>query len=142
MLPGARQHQYHPFVIRIRNEIERAWESFELRRLQIAPRDVPVEPEAFFDFLKTRCFSHRLARHPLFGFLEHQADQATLVEFFLNDGTVVLRFCDMIVLSMVGADEDSRSELAGNFWDEVGDGDYQKRHTELYKRLLRYVGQE
>ena len=43
---------------------------------------------------------------------------------------------------MVGSDEEVRAELADNFWDEVGNGNYKKRHTELYRRLLRYVGEQ
>ncbi len=138
--PGTGQNQYHPFIIRIRNDIERAWERFEMRRLDLVPSDVPAEPDAFLRFLKARCFGHRLDNHPLFSFLEHEADHNTIVDFFLDEGTVALRFCDLIVLSMVGADEDIRCELARNFWDEVGNGNYQNRHTELYRRLLRYAG--
>ena len=57
-----------------------------------------------------------------------------------DEGTLVLRFCDLMVLSLLGAHEEVRSELAVNFWDEVGEGAYQNRHTELFKRLLRYTG--
>ena len=74
--------------------------------------------------------------------MEDDANEDAIVDFFVHEGTVILRFCDLIVLSMVGADDDVRRELADNFWDEVGNGNYQNRHTELYKRLLRYVDHE
>ena len=140
--PGLRQNQYHPFIIRVRNEIERAWERFELQRTGLAPHDVPTEPGAFLDFLRGCCAQHKLTDHPLFDFLEQEADRGEMVDFFVHEGSVALRFCDLIVLAMVGADDEIRRELADNFWDEVGGGNYQNRHTELYTRLLRYVGKE
>ena len=140
--PGLRQNQYHPFIIRVRNEIERAWERFERQRTDLAPHDVPTEPGAFLDFLRGCCAQHKLTDHPLFDFLEQEADRGEIVDFFVHEGSVALRFCDLIVLAMVGADDEIRRELADNFWDEVGGGNYQNRHTELYIRLLRYVGKE
>ena len=62
------------------------------------------------------------------------------MEFFRHEGVLILRFCDLMVLSMLGVDEDVREELATNLWDEVGNGNYQNRHTELFRRLLRHAG--
>lgn len=140
--PGRSLNQYHPFIIRIRNEIERAWEESERRRIDLDPGEVPADGPGFARLLKERCFSHKLADHALFDFLETEARHDEMVSFFLHEGTLILRFCDLIVLAMVGADEEVRSELAENFWDEVGNGNYQNRHTELYRRLLAGAGLE
>ncbi len=140
--PGAGHNQYHPFVIRVRNEIERRWERFELQRASLPEGQVPARSDEFLDFLRGLCAEHRLASHPLFDYLEREASREEIVEFFLHEGPIALRFCDLVVLSMVGAHDEVRRELADNFWDEVGSGDYSKRHTELYRRLMRYVGRE
>lgn len=138
--PGAGRNQFHPFIMRVRNEIETAWEAFEFGRMDLAPEAVPSDEAAFVEFIRDLCASNSFAGHALFDFLEHEADHGQIVDFFLHEATLVLRFCDLIVLSLLGADEDVRSELAVNFWDEVGEGAYQNRHTELFKRLLRYTG--
>ncbi len=138
--PGFGQNQYHPFIIRIRNEIEKAWEAFEKGRLDLSQDDIPEDESAFLDFMREQCASRSLAQHPLFDFLEYDADYRQMVEFFLHEGALILRFCDLMVLSMLGVDEEVRNELAVNFWDEVGNGNYQDRHTELFKRLLEHAG--
>ncbi len=140
--PGMGQNQYHPFIMRVRNEIEKAWEAFETARIDVAPEDIPSGEVAFVSYIRELCASQSFAEHPLFNFLEHEADHGQVADFFLHEGTLVLRFCDLIVLSLLGAHEEVRSELAVNFWDEVGEGSYQNRHTELFKRLLRYTGVE
>lgn len=140
--PGAGLNQYHPFVIRLRNEIEKAWEAFELQRIDLTLEEIPSDEDAFIRFLKTRCFSHRMATHPLFAFLEKDATYDEIVSFFMHEGVLVLRFCDLIVLSMLGVDEEVRGEVVENFWDEVGAGNYRDRHTEMFKRLLRHAGVE
>ena len=138
--PGEGLNQFHPLVIRLRNEIEQAWETFEQSRLNCLKVDMPEDVETFAAFFEERCYAHKLWTHPLFDFLEEQATREEMVDFFLHEGTLILRFCDLVVLSMVGAGDEVRRELANNFWDEVGGGDFQNRHTELYKRLLRHAG--
>ena len=107
--PGACLNQYHPFVIRLRNEIEKAWEAFELQRIDLTLEEIPSDEGAFVRFLKTRCFSHRVATHPLFDFLEKDATYDEIVSFFMHEGVLILRFCDLIVLSMLGVDEEVRA---------------------------------
>ena len=140
--PGVGRNQYHPFVMRIRSEIENAWEAFEAGRTHVAPGDIPNDEAAFIGYIRDLCAAHSFAGHALFDFLEHEADHDQVVDFFLHEAALVLRFCDLIVLSLLGADEEVRSELAVNFWDEVGEGAYQNRHTEQFKRLLRHTGVE
>jgi hypothetical protein len=133
-------NQFHPFLMRVRNEIERRWEAFEKTRARIAEDDVPADPAAFSQFFKERCFAHLLARHPLFDFLELKAGRDDLIDFFRSDSALALRFCDLVTMTMVGADEEVRGELAVNLWDEMGNGDPSLRHAKLFRRLLAYVG--
>jgi hypothetical protein len=78
--------------------------------------------------------------HPLFGYLAREASREDLIAFFLSDAAVIVRFCDLVVLSMVGVDDEIRPELAENFWDEMGQGQFQDRHVKLYRDLLEYAG--
>lgn len=133
-------NQFHPFLMRVRNDIERAWERFEVQRAGVRPDDVPGEAAAFANLFLERCRRHRLARHPLFDFLEYSASRDEIVEFFLHDRALILRFCDLVSFAMIGADDEVRGELASNLWDEMGNGDPAMRHTVLFRRLLSYVG--
>lgn len=133
-------NQFHPFLLRIRNDIERAWEAFETRRARVKPDEIPGDATSFSRFFKERCEQHRLSRHALFDYLEFKASRAEMVDFFLHDSALILRFCDLVSLAMIGADDEVRAELATNLWDEMGNGDPAMRHTVLFRRLLSYVG--
>ncbi len=135
-------NQFHPFLLRVRNDIERAWEAFETARARVRPDEVPGDAAIFSRAFKERCAKHRLSRHPLFDYLEFKASRAELVAFFLHDSALILRFCDLVSLAMIGADDEVRAELATNLWDEMGNGDPAMRHTVLFRRLLSYVGHE
>lgn len=135
-------NQFHPFLLRVRNDIERSWESAESRRARVRDDEIPADPAAFSQYFKDRCLEHRLSRHPLFDFLEFKATRDEVIQFFMHDRALILRFCDLVSLAMVGADEEVRGELAVNLWDEMGNGDPTLRHTVLFKRLLSYVGAE
>jgi len=142
--PGHPQaaNQFHPFLLRVRNDIERAWEAAETSRARVSADEVPGDPARFAAYFKDRCARHRLARHPLFDFLEYKATRDELIEFFMHDRALILRFCDLVSMAMVGADDEVRGELALNLWDEMGNGDPSLRHTVLFRRLLDYVGCE
>jgi hypothetical protein len=135
-------NQFHPFLLRIRNDIERAWEGFETQRARVKAAEAPGDATAFSDAFKERCAQHRLARHALFDYLEFKASRAEMVAFFLHDSALILRFCDLVSLAMVGADDEVRHELAANLWDEMGNGNPSLRHTVLFRRLLHYVGHD
>ena len=75
-VPGHAQsaNQFHPFLLRIRNEIEHAWERAETSRARVDADEVPGNSAGFAESFKERCAQHRLARHPLFDFLEFKAN--------------------------------------------------------------------
>jgi hypothetical protein len=136
----AGRNQFNPFLITLRNKLERRWERLEIDRLGLQPTDVPTDPEAFREYFLATCWGHKMIGHPLFDHLAKEATRGELINFFLNDGAVIVRFCDLVVLSMVGVDDDVRPELAHNFWDEMGNGEFQERHVALYRDLLAYTG--
>src|SRR6185312_8804848 len=51
-------NQFHPFLLRVRNDIERAWERFELRRSRVKESEIPGDATAFSRFFKERCAQH------------------------------------------------------------------------------------
>jgi len=137
---SAAHNQFNPFLIRLRNTLERSWERFELGRIATDITQIPAEPAAFAAYFRSICAANPVVGHALFDFLAEKATRADLTNFFLSDAAVVVRFCDLVVLSMVGVDDEVRPELAENFWDEMGRGRFQDRHVHLYRDLLEYAG--
>lgn len=133
-------NQYNPQLITLRNTLERRWEAFETGRAELSAEDVPADPDGFRAYFKSLCADHTMVGHHLFDFLLERATRDHLIGFFLSDAAVIVRFCDLVVLSMVGIEDEIRPELADNFWDEMGRGSYQERHVDLYRNLLEYVG--
>jgi pyrroloquinoline quinone (PQQ) biosynthesis protein C len=139
-LAAAAQHPYQPLFAQTRYALEAAWaaqlEAVVGPSVDAALATGQTFEQVFIDF----CRQHRLSRHPFFDFVEHRATRTDLRRFFLSDSAVVLRFFDLLVLSLVGADDSVRAELMENLWDEMGQRDPQARHNRLFLRLLRYVG--
>jgi CRP-like cAMP-binding protein len=133
-------NQFDPLLLSIRNILERRWERYELDRIAVDASVVPDDPEAFRRYFTELCLNGSMADHRLFEFLEKHATRADLIAFFLSDAAVILRFCDLVVLTMVGADDEIRGELAENLWDEMGQGRVQERHVDLFANLLHYAG--
>ena len=135
-------NQFHPFPIRIRREIERAWQAFETNRARLIVDAIPADPFTFAEAFRQLCVNHPLSRHPLFDFLEFKAKRDDLVAFMQRDSALILRFSDLVAMAMIGADDEVRGELATNLWDEMGNGDLSQRHTNQFRNLLAYVNGE
>lgn len=133
-------NQFNPQIIALRNTLERRWEAFERRRVAVDIDAIPRDRKEFRTFFTNMCAHHPMVGHHLFDFLVDDASREDLVSFFLSDAAVIVRFCDLVVLSMVGVEDEIRPELAENFWDEMGQGRYQERHVKLYRDLLEYAG--
>ena len=135
-------NQFNPLLLTIRNSLEKRWEHYEIARIaaDASQSQVPADPEAFGRYFTELCADGSLADHRLFEFLENHATRADLIAFFLSDAAVIVRFCDLVVLTMVGADDEIRGELAENLWDEMGQGRVRERHIHLFRDLLEYAG--
>ena len=133
-------NQFNPLLLTVRNILERGWERYELGRISARADEVPADPEAFGRYFKDVCATGAMEGHRLFEFLETRATRSDLVAFFLSDAAVIVRFCDLVVLTMVGAEDEIRGELADNLWDEMGSGRVQERHVHLFRNLLEYAG--
>ncbi|MDO5101934.1 MAG: iron-containing redox enzyme family protein [Lautropia sp.] len=140
---GGNNFQFDVFLIHVKNRLEDEWLRFERRCfLDFMERLGGEKGEGVVDLIGRMWLTHPSSRHPLFSYLEREADIEKMCEFFVSDSPLNVRFYDLIVLSMVGAPEDVRVELAGNFWDESGRGDAGSSHVSLFKALLDKLGIE
>lgn len=136
---GCFNHQ-HPLLAWVRRALESAWEGHLERSVGPQVDHALAEGRDFASSFLAFCQQHRLARHPFFDFVERRATPGQLVQFLLHDSAVVLKFFDLLSLTLVGADEEIRRELVANLVDEVGGEGADLRHTDLFRNLLHYVG--
>lgn len=131
-------NQFDPLLLALRGMIERHWLAAERQRIGVVP---PLEtPDALIDALRCAVQAHAASHHSLFDMLETHATRAQLERFFCSDTALNVRFFDLIVMAMIGSQPEARKELASNFWDEVGRGDPQHSHVQLFRQLLTNVG--
>jgi hypothetical protein len=131
-------NQFNPYLTRLRRDIERRWLGSATMG-EIAPVELRNAQE-LVDAICSTSAQHRASKHPLFDFLETQATQAQLTEFFRSDSALNIRFFDLIVLALLGSDPAVRGELSQNFWDEAGKGDPVRSHVTLFRNLLLTTG--
>jgi hypothetical protein len=138
--PGSPQcdYQFDPALTRLRAVMERDWLHAEAKRSTI--RSIPNTGEGLVRALKEMWSLHRVTSHPIFDFLEKDASRQQVVEFFRSDSALNIRFFDLIVLSLLGSQDEARKELSQNFWDEAGRGDPRRGHVRLFRDLLQKVG--
>ncbi|SAK39767.1 iron-containing redox enzyme family protein [Caballeronia ptereochthonis] len=131
-------NQFDPFLTGLRGTIERHWLAAEHQRIGAVP--VFETPDALIAAVRKVVAAHPASHHPLFDLLEAGATREQLERFFRSDTALNVRFFDLIVMSMIGSRPEARKELASNFWDEVGRGDPQRSHVQLFRQLLLDVG--
>lgn len=135
--PGLTDNQYSIELLRARRAIEASWMDWELA--QAGPIPANVEPESIGDAIKSLWRGHSGYNHAVFDFMKTDASRPQIIKYFTTDYALNMRFYDLIVISLVGIDEDVRMEVAHNFWDEMGQGNPARTHVRLYRDLLDYL---
>jgi len=133
-LSTAATHQYDPILLSIRNKIETRWLSHEFTDLQSINLSSGYENCA--KFLINLWRNHNASHHPLFDFIEKEATEEQLYLFLKSDSALNLLFFDLVSYTLIGAPPETRATISENIWDEVGHGDNDFTHVNLYKDLL------
>ncbi len=143
---SAQPHSWgaHNHVSRVAFEIRKAlWERYlghELGRLATLDVDpVPEDPENLVEYLREINAFHEASHHPLFAYLRDAAPLSHVKTFFFQEGMVDARFDDLIALAQVGFDGSVKDEYAENFADEMGHGDPDRVHANLFRATRDYI---
>jgi len=131
-------NQFNSLLNSVRTSIEKAWLVAEAR--QTPDLGQPASAVELVAALKRIWSEHPVSSHPIFDFLERDASREQILMFFKNDSALNIRFFDLIVLSLLGSQQEVRKELAQNFWDEAGRGEAGRSHVSLFRHLLDTVG--
>lgn len=105
----------------------------EHERSLVPPAERPARDiESLIEQFCGYATSHWAADHPIFAFLGEQASHAQFVEFLVQERTIDSDFVDMVALTQIGFRGAMKTELARNFWDEMGDGDPLEEHGTMF----------
>lgn len=126
--------------------LETATTATEDRMITVGLLDsAPSEPKAFLSWLKDQVREHRAFKHPYYAeFIRSDAQEADLRTYVIQESLVDGRFDDFLAMMQVGTAGASKMEIAGNFWDEMGNGDPEQVHTHLFNKIYEVfdIGQD
>lgn len=126
----------HHFFLRIKHRLESVVEQHALQQHSAALAAMPKDLDKFNDWVIELIQSHPSnVSHPLFAFLRDKATFSQLKEFFHQEAPMDLHFVDTLLLMMPAMHGPMKMELAGNFWDEMGNGTPELVHR--YKRQVQ-----
>ncbi|HVT71028.1 MAG TPA: iron-containing redox enzyme family protein [Trebonia sp.] len=96
----------------------------------------PADPARFMSWLKGLVRGHRASKHPYYTrFINLEAGREDLRTYVIQESLVDGRFDDFLAMMQVGTSGPSKMEIAGNYWDEMGNGDPKAVHTHLFNKI-------
>jgi hypothetical protein len=134
------QLQGDPFLAARKTELETQWLD-ELEAATSQPLEAlgPLHtPDGVAEALRDIAVRDRLPE--AYHWLAKEADWAQLRDFLALEGGPDGGFDDLVALCQVGLHGSAKSELAQNYWDEMGNGDGTKVHTLMHQRLVAALG--
>ncbi|MDQ2837738.1 MAG: iron-containing redox enzyme family protein [Actinomycetota bacterium] len=95
----------------------------------------------FLKWLKRTARGHRAFKHPYYAeFIRNSSTAADLRDYAIQESVVDARFDDLLAMMQVGTSGAAKLEIAGNYWDEMGNGRPEEVHTHLFNKILEVFG--
>jgi pyrroloquinoline quinone (PQQ) biosynthesis protein C len=137
-IPEKKNAQFSSVLTEVGNIIERYLIKAEEELVdQELLKSFPKDPKEYVKWVKRIIHKHEAFLHPLYNqFLKHEATVDDLRYFFIQETTVDARFDDILALMQLGTDGQIKMEMASNYWDEMGNGDFKEVHTNLFSRVM------
>jgi hypothetical protein len=97
----------------------------------------PAQGKEYLSWLKGLARQHRVFKHRYYAdFIRNHATREDLRDYVIQESVVDGRFDDLLAMMQVGSSGDAKLEIAGNFWDEMGNGDPDQVHTYLFNKIF------
>lgn len=123
-------------LARLRNLLERKFIHYLDRSVEpMLPDDVPSEDYAAW--LHDYIALHPVASHQ--AYTRYLADEASVedIRFYLvQESAIDANTDDFLAGLQIGAPNPAKLEIAANYWDEMGEGDHNLLHSDLFKNAL------
>jgi Iron-containing redox enzyme len=98
----------------------------------------PTEPSSYLTWLKRQARSHRVYKHPYYRrFIRDHATPEDLRAYVIQESVVDGRFDDLLAMMQIGTSGSAKMEIANNFWDEMGNGNFAEVHTQLFSNIYK-----
>jgi hypothetical protein len=131
---------HHPFILDLERRMEQAWDSYMLTlHAEILKRLPTIDEFAEWAPKLVRQDKSNMF-HSLFNFLSDEAGKDQLREFLYQETPFDIFFSDILSLMIPGIYGALKSELASNFWDEMGKGKEEHTHRNLRLKMMRHFG--
>jgi hypothetical protein len=125
--------QHHPALAALKSRMEAEWIQ-ELDRSP-APDTRSGEPAE-----QLRELAARDRAPAIYQWLADEADWESALRFLALEGGPDDLFDDLVATCQVGLPlGPAKMELAGNYWDEMGNGEFSEVHNVLYRRFIEAV---
>jgi hypothetical protein len=133
--PAGARLQHHPRVAALKGRLEEEWLAELDADLPGRRRELPDDP---VEALRRLAAVDRLPT--VYRWVAHVATWPELVRFLALEGGPDGGFDDLVALCQVGLPGTAKMELARNYWDEMGNGAWERVHSVLYRRFAEAVG--
>lgn len=127
-----------PLMFEIQQQIIQAQLDADLHAIEGEP--LPESAHAFEHWFDERSRLDGYSPHPLFDFIEAQANVEQFRRFIEVEAGVHVSFDDVIALAQIGVRGAPKGEFFRNFQDEAGASDPDKFHLTMFERLVDGLG--
>jgi hypothetical protein len=119
------------------SQIEAEWNRYEEARVQEAKSGLPVTAEEFQDWFAVVAAENEY--QDVCNYLRHDASLLDIALLVLAEAKVDSRFDDLMALAQIGSSDVTKMTIARNYWDEMGNGDYDTVHTTMFNKTAGWM---
>lgn len=117
--------------------LEDDWLEQELRQIDLA--SLPTGREEFLAWYLQREKQMNVDILPFVAFLEEKASVEQVAFYICMEEMIDGSFDDMMAVVQVGMPVECKMVAARNYWDELGNGDFTKVHTTMFRESSSYL---
>jgi hypothetical protein len=117
--------------------IEAAWNHYEEARVTATDPELPTTAEEFRDWFEAIANIHEY--HDVCDYLRHEASLLDIAYFVHGEGKVEGNFDDLMALAQIGSPMVTKMTIARNYWDEMGNGNYEAAHTVMLEHTMDWL---
>lgn len=119
--------------------IEDNWMAWE--ESKISKEILPSNTKEFRQWYQIMLKKMNAAISEFISYVEHKANSEAIAFYILMEELVDGSFDDIMALAQLGVENSSKLAIAENYWDEMGNGDFKKIHTEMFSNSSSYCRQ-
>ncbi|GHA11451.1 hypothetical protein GCM10010329_37920 [Streptomyces spiroverticillatus] len=99
-------------------------------------KDYPTDGKGYVRWLKAHIQNHPAASHPMYSTRLAEAPVDDIRFLLAQETSLDPRFDDILAVMQLGARGAEKMEIANNYWDEMGNGNFSEVHTTLFSQCL------